>query len=49
MIALIKHRFPTPKEGVKFEVVYKVYNGSTVTQSSFFKKNEAGEYEVYKP
>lgn len=49
LIALIKHRFPNPKEGIKFEMVYKIYNGSTVTVSTIFAKNENGEYEVYKP
>lgn len=49
LIALIKYKFPNPKPGVKYEMVYKVYSGTTVTVSTIFAKNDAGEYEVYKP
>jgi hypothetical protein len=49
LIALIKHKFPNPKEGIKFEMVYKVYSGSTETKSTIFAKNEAGQYVEFKP
>jgi hypothetical protein len=46
LVAFIKYKYPNPKEGVKFQIFYKIYNGATVTVSATFEKDENGEYKV---
>jgi hypothetical protein len=46
LIAFIQNKYPNPKEGVKYQIFYKIYNGATVTVSATFEKNENGEYVV---
>jgi hypothetical protein len=48
LVALIKHLYPNPKEGVKYQLFYKIYDGTTKTVPVTFERNSSGEYVVCK-